>query len=487
MVDEKQIRSMVLKLALGFFVFALLVYAIAYDQFRYSTIAGDTLSATMTTGEIVDGEVIEQRLSISADSMVGLDLRVYNYDRVNTGTLHIELLDSELKELCEVEADISGFINSNEFFRIALPGSFAVAPGMNEFYLRMYTEGSYHGNAIAFYSGNSVTTGRFDIYKEIAREDAYSINGDLGEGMLCARLIGVSESSFYKTYWVIILLFYVLLIMYCHVSIKKMRSGRNCFMLEIVNMLTRYRFLLKQLVIRDFKVKYKRSYLGMAWSLLNPLLSMAVQYVIFSNIFRADIPNYPVYLLTGIVVFNALTTSVQAGIEAITSNASLIKKVYLPKYVYPVSKVYSSAITFILSFLPIFIVMLITGTEFHLSLLLLSYSFLCLFIFIMGLILFLSTVTTFFQDVVFIWSVVSMVWMYATPIFYPETIIPNQLLTLYHMNPMYQFVTFTRVCIIDGVSPAPSAYLWCLLPAVCVFILGVVVFKKNQDKFVLYV
>ena len=102
MVDEKQIRSMVLKLALGFFVFAALVYAIAYDQFRYSTIAGDTLSATMTTGEIVDGEVIEQRLSISADSMVGLDLRVYNYDRVNTGTLHIELLDSELKQLCEL-------------------------------------------------------------------------------------------------------------------------------------------------------------------------------------------------------------------------------------------------------------------------------------------------------------------------------------------------------------------------------------------------
>ena len=251
-------------------------------------------------------------------------------------------------------------------------------------------------------------------------------------------------------------------------------------------MLVKYKFLLKQLIERDFKIKYKRSSLGMVWSFLNPLLTMSVQYIVFSTLFKSDIPNYPVYLLSGIVLFNFFSEAVSMGMTSITSNAALIKKVYMPKYIYPVSKVCSSTINFALSFIPIFLVMLVTRTEFHFSLLLLVFCIMCLFVFIVGMVLILSTMMTFFQDTQFIWSVLSMVWMYATPIFYPENIIPSQFLTLYHINPMYQYVTFARIAIIDGVSPAPTAYLWCIISSIVVFLVGVLVFKKNQDKFVLY-
>ena len=130
--------------------------------------------------------------------------------------------------------------------------------------------------------------------------------------------------------------------------------------------------------------------------------------------------------------------------------------------------------------------MLFTGTPFRSSLLLLVFDILCLLGFVMGMGLLLTTAMTFFQDTQFLWGVVSMLWMYLTPLFYPESIIPAKYLVFYHMNPMYQYITFARICIIDGVSPEPMAYLWCIVSSLVVLALGVVTFKKNQDKFVLY-
>lgn len=264
------------------------------------------------------------------------------------------------------------------------------------------------------------------------------------------------------------------------------KQGKNNPLVAVCTLYTRYAFLIKQLVSRDFKTKYKRSVLGMAWSFLNPLLTMSVQYIVFSTLFKSDIPNYPVYLLSGIVFFNFFSEAVSMGMTSITGNASLIKKVYMPKYIYPVSRILSSLINFALAILPLFLVMLFTGTAFRLSLLLLAFDILCLLGFVMGMGLLLTTAMTFFQDTQFLWGVVSMMWMYLTPVFYPESIIPAKFLTLYHMNPMYQYITFARICIIDGVSPEPMAYLWCIVSSLVVLALGVVAFKKNQDKFVLY-
>jgi ABC-2 type transport system permease protein len=174
------------------------------------------------------------------------------------------------------------------------------------------------------------------------------------------------------------------------------------------------------------------------------------------------------------------------GMTSITGNASLIKKVYVPKYIYPISKVASSMINFLLALMPLGLVMIITGTGLHPSLLLVVFDVLCFLVFIIGMSLLLTTSMTFFQDTQFLWNVVSMIWMYMTPIFYPESIIPANMFPLYRMNPLYQYITFARTCIIGGVSPAPVMYLKCIASACVVLVLGAVVFKKNQDRFVLY-
>ena len=226
--------------------------------------------------------------------------------------------------------------------------------------------------------------------------------------------------------------------------------------------------------------------LGMLWSFLNPLLTMAVQYIVFSTLFKSNIENYPVYLLVGIVFFNFFNEAVSMGMTSITSNASLIKKVYVPKYIYPISRVASSMINFLLALIPLGLVMIITGTGLHPSLLLVVFDVLCFLVFITGMSLLLTTSMTFFQDTQFLWNVVSMIWMYMTPIFYPESIIPANMLPMYRMNPLYQYITFARTCIISGVSPVPIMYLKCIASACVVLVLGAVIFKKNQDRFVLY-
>ena len=307
-----------------------------------------------------------------------------------------------------------------------------------------------------------------------------------GAGRLCVRVNGVKTLSFYRTYWLIAGSLFAFLGGYALWGYRQAKRGSNNGVVAICTLYCRYQFLLKQLVGRDFKTKYKRSVLGMAWSFLNPLLTMAVQYVVFSTLFKSGTPNYPVYLLSGIVFFNFFNEAISMGMTSITGNAALIKKVYMPKYIYPFSKLLSSLINFTLSFIPLLLVMLATGTPVRASLLLLVFDIACLLGFVMGMILLLSTAMTFFQDTQFLWGVIGMMWMYVTPIFYTEQIIPAQFLMVYHMNPMYQYITFARICIIDGVSPAPTAYLWCLLSSVVVLLLGIHTFKKYQDRFVLY-
>lgn len=248
----------------------------------------------------------------------------------------------------------------------------------------------------------------------------------------------------------------------------------------------KYRFLLQQLISRDFKTKYKRSVLGVLWSFLNPLLTMAVQFVVFSTLFKTDIPNFAMYLLIGIVFFNFFSEATSMGLMSIVGNASLITKVYIPKYIFPVSKVLSSSINFFLSMIPLFIVALLTGVRFTLAILILPFSLACTIMFCIGISFILSSAMVYFRDTQFLWGVISMLWMYATPIFYPESILPQNLLILFKMNPMFHFIRFARALILNGASPEPKAYLLCFIAAVVPFTIGTIVFKKTQNGFALH-
>lgn len=258
------------------------------------------------------------------------------------------------------------------------------------------------------------------------------------------------------------------------------------YILNAARAVRRYRFLISQMVARDFKTKYKRSVLGVFWSFLNPLLTMSVYYFIFSTLFKSDVKNFAVYLMLGIVSFNFFNEACGMTLRAIVDNASLITKVYVPKYIYPLARIVSSAVNLLISLAPLIIIAALTGLEFHLSAFLSVYFLICLVIFSMGMSLMLSALMVFFRDIQFLWGILSMIWMQASAIFYPESILPDRFRIVLQINPLYHFIKNIRICVLDGVSPDPLNYLICLGIALFMLFIGACVFKKLQDRFVLY-
>ena len=179
----------------------------------------------------------------------------------------------------------------------------------------------------------------------------------------------------------------------------------------------KYWFLLTQLVSRDFKTKYKRSVLGVLWSMLNPLLTMGVQYIVFSELFRWDIDNFAVYLLIGTVMFNFFTESTGQALVSITGSASLITKVYVPTYIFPVSKVLSSCINLGFSTLALYAILLIQRVPLNIYHLLIPFGYVCLIAFAIGIGLILASMMVYFRDTQFLYGIVTVLWMYLTPLF----------------------------------------------------------------------
>ena len=312
------------------------------------------------------------------------------------------------------------------------------------------------------------------------------MNGTAAAGTLCFSAGGEDYIWTGLHYWEFAAAFGLLLAAYLFWSYKRWQQGKPSALVKAVAAVQKYRFLIKQLVDRDFKAKYKRSVLGVFWSFLNPLLNMAVQYVVFSNLFKFDIPNFPVYLLCGNVIFTYFSESCGMALTSIVGNASLITKVYVPKYIYPLTRILSSLINLLISMIPLIVVALISGLLPVPAYILPLYAFVCLALFCLGMGLFLSAAMVFFRDIQFLWNVLTTIWMYLTPIFYPVSALPEAAQRIVMMNPLYYYVTFVRTCIIGGMSPEPTMYAQCLLYAIVALVIGAWVFKRNQNKFVLY-
>lgn len=251
----------------------------------------------------------------------------------------------------------------------------------------------------------------------------------------------------------------------------------------------KYGFLLQQLVTRDFKVKYKRSVLGIVWSLLYPVLTMAVMALVFTNMFKFSTPgvNYLVYLMTGLVIFNYFNEASNLAMSSVVANFSLINKVYIPKYIFPISKCIFVGINFLLTLIPLYAIIFLTGTGINIFHLLLPYVFFCLFLFTVGFGLILATISVFLRDMFYIYGVIITLWTYLTPIMYDIAIIPSYLQIIFKINPLYWFIYFARDIILYNQVPDINVWIYCGLFALAFFIIGIVVFKKNQDKFIYYV
>ncbi len=251
----------------------------------------------------------------------------------------------------------------------------------------------------------------------------------------------------------------------------------------------KYSFLLQQLVSRDFKVKYKRSVLGIIWSLLYPLLNMAVMALVFSNIFRFSTPgvNYLVYVLSGLIMFNYFSEASNLAMGSVVANFPLINKIYIPKYIFPLSKCLFVGINFLLTLIPLYIVIFATGTGVNIYHLVLPYAYICLFIFTLGMGLILSTVSVFLRDIFYIYGIVLTLWTYLTPIMYDISIISPKLQIILKCNPMYHYINFIRRIILYHEMPSGFTFAVCGLSALIVLAIGLFVFKKKQDKFIYYV
>lgn len=249
-----------------------------------------------------------------------------------------------------------------------------------------------------------------------------------------------------------------------------------------------YRDLLRLLVTKDIKLKYRRSILGYVWSILNPLLIMSVMAVVFSTMFKRNIENFPVYLFCGQLLFNFMNSSTHQAIFSITHNAPLLKKTYVPKYIFTVAKVTSGMVDLCFSLGALLIVMVVTGARFSWTNLLFPMVILQLYVFCVGLGLFLSQANVFFRDIQYIYNAVTTAWMYLTPIFYPIDALPAQLQWFVkHCNPMYFYVAQFRDLIYLGAIPGWGIVTAGCLTAVVALIIGIWSFGRSQDKFILYI
>lgn len=251
----------------------------------------------------------------------------------------------------------------------------------------------------------------------------------------------------------------------------------------------RYSFLLSQLVSRDFKVKYKRSVLGIIWSLLYPVLNMAVLALVFSKMFKFSTPgvNYLVYVLSGLVMFNYFSEASNLSMSSVVANFPLINKIYIPKYIFPLSKCLFIGINFLLTLIPLYIVILLTGTGVNIYHLVLPYAYICLFIFTLGFGLILSTISVFLRDMFYIYGIVLTLWTYLTPIMYDISMISEKLQIIFKLNPLYHYITFIREIILYHRMPSALSFAICGISALVFLIIGLIVFRKNQDKFIYYV
>jgi len=251
----------------------------------------------------------------------------------------------------------------------------------------------------------------------------------------------------------------------------------------------KYRFLLEQLVSRDFKTKYKRSVLGVFWSLLYPLATMLIMNFIFSNVFKFTVKNYPIYIFSGLLIWNYFNDVVSQSMMSVIVNAQIVRKIYLPKMIFPLSKTISSCINLAISTVVLLFIALVTGITPAWSWLLLPYALICVLLFSLGFSFVMSACMVFLRDLQYLWGIIGMMWMYMTPIIYPMDIIPEKyaaIVFILKLNPIYHYVSYVRQIVMEGRVPSLGYHAVCLFSALFMLYIGRKVFVKLEDRFILY-
>ena len=247
------------------------------------------------------------------------------------------------------------------------------------------------------------------------------------------------------------------------------------------------KFLFKMLVRRDFTRKYKRTVLGMGWSILSPLLNLLIMYLVFSRMFGNNVNNYMIYLFAGQLVFSFFTDATNMGMSCLVNNAGIFTKVNVPKYLFLFSQNVSSLINFALTMLVFFLFVAIEGLPFRLCFLLLLYPTGCLILFNTGMGLILSALQVFFRDIQYLWGILTQLIMWLSAIFYTLESFPEEVRGFFRLNPLFLYISYFREIVLEGVVPDVQTHGLCALYALLAFGAGCWMYKRYNQEFLYYV
>lgn len=256
--------------------------------------------------------------------------------------------------------------------------------------------------------------------------------------------------------------------------------------MSVVKTFNKYRNLLVELVKKDIKLKYRNSYLGVIWTMLEPLLTMIVLTLVFSRLLGKGTRDFPVYILTGRLLYSFFSNGTKAALRAVRANAGMIKKVYVPKYMYPFASVLSGYVIFLISLIVLAIVAAVRGVYPTLRLFWILVPLAQILLITTGIGMILATMAVFFRDVEYLWGVALMLIMYTSAIFYQvESVISEENAWIFKLNPLYAVIANFRNAVFGQPMDFQAMGYATVFGAVSL-LLGVFVFYKKQDKFILY-
>ena len=247
-----------------------------------------------------------------------------------------------------------------------------------------------------------------------------------------------------------------------------------------------HRELVKVLVARDLKVRYKRSVLGFLWTLLNPLITIVIFSLVFSRIFSNIYQQYKLYMFSGVLIWNFFSLATSQGLASLVSNGGTIRKIAVPKIVFPLAVVCSNFLNLTFSLVALAIVFPFVGGHPTFSLLWLIILLPMLFLFTLGLSFLLSTATVFLRDLQSVWDPLLMIWFFLTPVFYPRSVVPARYYALIRFNPMLSILEACRLPIYLGVTPPLGLFLKSFCSAIAILLIGIAIFRKYEDRIIYY-
>jgi ABC-2 type transport system permease protein len=248
----------------------------------------------------------------------------------------------------------------------------------------------------------------------------------------------------------------------------------------------KYRFLLSRLIKRDFIQKYKKTVFGVVWSVLNPLCEFFILMLVFSNMFGRDTPHFTTYLLLGVFIYSYYTNATTQGMQSFLNNGNIMNKIKLPTWLFPLSKNISALLNFLITFLVVIAFMFIDNITFTWKFVLLLYPFVLMFFFNLGFSLILASLYVFFKDTSYLYGIFNRLLYYCCAIFWTVNRFPDNIQHLFLLNPVYDFIYYARTVVIDAQIPGMDVHLLMLGYTVVTFVIGLIVYNCNKNKFIFY-